>query len=184
MQHTATHCNTWITKLKIILPWDSRLQHAATRCNALHTRTRCNTWIEKNPEDTILGNTLQHTAAHCNTMQHLDNVALEDICIGATRCGMLQHTATHCNTLQHTAMHCNIHIHTAAHCNTLQHTATHCNTLQHTAAHCSTLQHLDNKAPENIVLANAIEFEPIVFHKVNRVRTRNHQHHVHLEFIV
>jgi len=138
MQHTATHCNTWITKLKIILPWDSRLQHAATRCNALHTRTRCNTWIEKNPEDTILGNTLQHTAAHCNTMQHLDNVALEDICIGATRCGMLQHTATHCNTLQHTAMHCNIHIHTAAHCNTLQHTATHCNTLQHTAAHCNT----------------------------------------------
>jgi len=65
-------------------------------------------------------NTLRYTATHYNKLQHtlryLEQASVVKrwtLCIAATRCYMLQHTATLCITPQHS-------------CNTLQHTATHC----------------------------------------------------------
>ena len=80
------------------------------------------------------------------------------ICIYATHCNTMKHTATHCNTLQHTATHCNTLQHAATRCNTMQHKlrqkcmctyymcihlhiciyAAHCNTMQLTATHFNT----------------------------------------------
>jgi len=74
------------------------------------------------------------------------------MCVAATHCNTLQHTATRCNTLQHAATRCNTLQHAATRCNTLQHAATHCNMPQHTATRCNTLQHTARLSPRMLYI--------------------------------
>ena len=82
LQHTATHCNTWVgMSMFCVCVYSSMFVSIShiSHCNTLqHTATHCNT--------------LQNTATHCNTLQHT-----------ATHGNTLQHTATHytnCNTFR------------------------------------------------------------------------------------
>ena len=102
-QHTATHCNTYISggspathcstrhcntlqHINTLLIPVNTLQHTATRrCNADLINTHCNT-LQNTNTLLIPINTLQHTATHCNTWI--------PCCSSSTHCNILQHTAT------------------------------------------------------------------------------------------